>query len=151
MKQHANIDVRSDGRLLTAQLEESCINVKLSDQEFWQKYGQLWAEVETLPLNLTPLFWQGQILSFSEQDIREIKQFQVLYRLEMREKYPGLPASFSERCLRAGAVQAFALKRAGHRYGTESEEAIRLTAHCFNVSTQSLRSLLSVRRALRDH
>ena len=151
MKHHSNIDVRSDGRHLTAQLEESRINVKLSDREFWQKYGQLWNKVDNLPLNLTPLLWQGQLLSFSEQDIREIKQYQVLHRLEMREKYPGLPLNFGDRCLRAGAVQAFALKRAGQRYGHDSEEAIRLTAHCFKVEPHSLRSLLSVRRALRNH
>ena len=151
MQRHSNFVLIQDGSSLLARIGQQIIDFKLTDKEFWQKYGALWDHINTLPFQASPCHWQGQKLSFNENEIEEIRQFQVLNRLRLREYYPQEPEQFSERCLRSGALRCFVLDKAGQKFGLNSEAAIQLTAHFLGAQTQSIRTLIAVRQALSNH
>ena len=151
MHHHNNFVLIQDGSSLLAQIGQQTIDFELTDQEFWQKYSALWDRINTLPFQTSPCHWQGEELSFDEMDIEEIRQFQVLNRLRLREFYPQEPEQFSDRCLRSGALRSFVLGKAGQKYGLHSEAAIQLTAHFLGAQPQSIRTLIAVREALSNH
>lgn len=151
MPQHSSFNLIQDGGHLLAQIGKQTIDFALTDQEFWQKYSALWDHINTLPFQTNPCHWQGEDLSFTEMEIEEIRQFQVLNRLRLREFYPQEPEQFSDRCLRSGALRCFVLEKAGQKYGLHSEAAIQLTAHFLGAQPQSIRTLIAVRQALKNH
>ena len=151
MLQQPSFVLVQDENGLHAQIGQQSIDFKLSDHEFWHKYSRLWHHIDELPFNTTPCPWQGEWLKFTTVEIEEIRQFQALNRLRLLEYYPEEPRSFSERCLKSGALRCFVLQKAGQKYGHYSEAAIQLTACFLGAQPQSIRTLIAVNRALKNH